>query len=156
MIQGLAGEGAGTTDGLLFGRKTYEDLYRVWARAKDNPFTDILNNTQKYVVSRGLREPLPWQNSTLLSGEAVQTVGELRAGEGKGLVVLGSGDLLRSLLPHGVVDRLILLIHPLVLGSGQRLLDEGTAFADLRLLDSRTSTTGVIIATYDVTAARPA
>ena len=156
VIQGLAGEGSSSTGAMLFGRRTYEDFHRVWANASGNPFTEILNNTPKYVASRSMREPLPWQNSTLLAGDAVEAVAKLRGQEGRDILILGSGELVRSLLPTGQVDRFILLIHPLVLGSGQRLFDDGLAFADLRLRDTRTSTTGVIIATYDVASAKPA
>jgi dihydrofolate reductase len=156
MIQGLAGEGSTNTAAMLFGRVTYEDLRNAWAEASDNPFTDVLNRTRKYVVSRSMKEPLPWQNSTLIDGDAVEAVRKLRAAEGKDILILGSGALVRSLLPHGQVDRFILLIHPLVLGSGQRLFDAGTAYADLKLKGSRTSTTGVVVATYDVASAKPA
>lgn len=155
MIQGLAGEGSSSIGAMLFGRRTYEDFHEVWANATGNPFTEILNATPKYVASRSMSEPLPWQNSILLEGNAVEAVARLRAQDAKDILILGSGDLVRSLLPAGQVDQFILLIHPLVLGSGQRLFDEGTANAELTLRDTRTSTTGVIIATYDVASARP-
>ena len=156
VIQGLAGDGSTTTGAMLFGRRTYEDFHKVWANATDNPFTEILNNTPKYVASRSLHEPLPWQNSRLFDGDVVEAVARLRAEDDGDLLILGSGELVRSLLPHGQVDRFILLVHPLILGSGQRLFDEGTAFADLKLVDTENSTTGVIIATYDVASAKPA
>jgi dihydrofolate reductase len=156
MTEGLAGEGGATTGGLLLGRRTYEDFYEVWPKRTDNPFTPILNASPKYVASRTLREPLPWENSILLGGDAIAAVAELRATLDKDLVVLGSGELIRSLLPHGLIDRFVLLITPLVLGSGTRLFADGTASADLRLVDSRASTKGVIVATYEVTRARPA
>ena len=156
MIQGLAGEGSDTTGAMLFGRRTYEDLYAAWAHAPSNPFTEIFNATPKYVASRSLREPLVWQNSILLAGDAAEAVAGLRSSLEKDLIMLGSGELLRSLLPHGLVDRLILLIHPLLLGSGIRLFEDGAGYAELRLVDSRTSTTGVVVATYDVVTARAA
>jgi dihydrofolate reductase len=156
MIQGLAGEGSTDTGAMLFGRRTWEDFHKVWANASGNPFTEILNNTEKLVASRSLKAPLPWQNSTLLDGDAVEAVRKLRSTDGKDILILGSGDLIRSLLPHGQVDRFILLIHPLVLGSGQRLFDDGTAFADLELRDTRASPSGVVVATYDVGSAKPA
>ena len=156
MIQGLAGEGSADTGAMLFGRRTWEDFHKVWANASGNPFTEILNNTEKLVASRSLKAPLSWQNSTLLDGDAIAAVRRLRASDGKNVLILGSGDLIRSLLPHGQIDTFILLIHPLVLGSGQRLFDDGTAFAGLRLRDTRTSPSGVVVATYDVGNANPA
>ncbi len=132
---------------LLLGRRTYEDFYSVWPNRTDNPYTEVLNNTQKYVASTTLEEPLPWQNSTLLRGDAAQAVAGLRQQPGKDLVILGSGALIHSLLPHHLIDEFVLLIHPLVLGSGHRLFPDGTAVS-LQLTDSVTTTTGVVIATY--------
>src|SRR5947209_10601982 len=133
---------------LLLGRRTYEDFYKVWPNRTDNPFTEVLDNTQKYVASTTLSEPLPWRNSTLLEGDAVGAVAELKKGAGKDLVILGSGELIRSLMPRNLVDEYILLIHPLVLGSGQRLFPDGGPFVALRLIDSKPTGTGVVIATY--------
>ena len=136
------------TEALLFGRRTYEDFFSVWPkRTDDNPFTDVLNRAQKYVASRTLAEPLPWVNSTLLQGDAAEAVARLRERPGKNLVVLGSGDLVRSLMRCNLVDEYVLSIHPLVLGSGRRLFPDGSSLA-LRLVDTRTTTTGVVIATY--------
>jgi dihydrofolate reductase len=143
-----AGESMATTGGLLFGRRTYEDFYKVWPNRTDNPFTEVLNNTQKYVASTTLKGPLPWANSTLLKGEAADAVAELKKGAGKDLVILGSGDLIRSLMPHNLIDEFVLLIHPLVLGSGQHLFPEGGSAIALRLIDSKSTSTGVVIATY--------
>ena len=156
MIQDLASEGSGRPGGILLGRWSYEELYRVWGHATDNPFSPIFNANPKYVVSRSLREPLAWQNSILLGGDGIQSVADLRATFDGDLTIIGSGQLIRSLLPHGLIDRFVLLITPLVLGSGTRLFEPGTACADLRLVESRTSSTGVIVATYDVASARPA
>ena len=142
-----AGESMATSGGLLLGRRTYEDFYKVWPNRKDNPFTEVLNNTRKYVASRTLKEPLPWMNSTLLKGEVPHAVSELKAQHGKDLVVLGSGELLQTLIKHNLIDQYILLIHPLVLGSGRRLFADGT-YATLQLVDSKTTSTGVVIATY--------
>jgi dihydrofolate reductase len=133
---------------LLFGRRTYEDFFAYWPHQTDNPFTEVLDNSQKYVASRTLEEPLPWQNSTLLKGDVTQAVAGLRKQPGEDIVVLGSGDLLQSLIRRGLVDVYMLLIHPLVLGSGRRLFPDDGSLARLRLVDSVTTTTGVIIATY--------
>jgi len=145
----IAGESMAQTGGLLFGRRTYEDFYEVWPKQQDNPFTDVLNRSPKYVASRSLREPLPWQNSRLLSGDATHAVAELRKQDGKDLVILGSGDLVRSLLPHGLVDRMVLLVHPLFLGSGQRLFGDDGVDKRLVLAGTQTTPTGVVVATYE-------
>ena len=118
------GQGMSRGADLLFGRRTYEDFYEVWPKRTDNPYTDILNRSQKYVASKTLREPLPWEHSTLLSGEAAETVAELKQQPGLDLVVLGCGDLLQTLMRHRLVDSYVLLIHPLVLGRGRRLFNE--------------------------------
>jgi dihydrofolate reductase len=133
---------------LLFGRRTYEDFYKVWPTRTDNPFTAVLDNAQKYVASTTLTEPLPWQNSTLLRGDVMDAVSRLKKQPGKDILVMGSGELVRSLIQRNLVDDYVLLIHPLMLGSGRRLFANDGAFAALRLVDSKTTTTGVTIATY--------
>src|SRR5437773_9171567 len=147
-----AAEGNAKVGALLFGRRTYEDFASFWPnQTEDNPFTAVLNNTQKYVASTTLKEPLSWSNSTLLKGDAAEAVARLKEEPGKDLVVLGSGELVQSLMRHNLVDAYVLLIHPLVLGSGRRLFPDGGAVASLRLVDTRTTTTGVLIATYAAT-----
>jgi dihydrofolate reductase len=136
---------------LLLGRRTYEDFASFWPNQKDNPFTEVLNNVQKYVASTTLEEPLPWSNSTLLEGDAAEAVARLKDEPGEDLAVLGSGELVQSLMRHNLVNEYVLLIHPLVLGSGRRLFADGTSAVALRLVDSVTTTTGVIIATYQPT-----
>ncbi len=133
----------------LLGRRTYEDFSKVWpAMPDDNPFTAVINGSQKYVASRTLRDPLEWNRSTLLDGDAVEAVTKLKGEDGHDLVILGSGELIRSLLPHGLIDEFRLLIHPLVLGEGRRLFDGDGTFASFELADSKITTTGVVIATY--------
>jgi dihydrofolate reductase len=145
----VAGEGMAKTGGLLLGRRTYEDFYSFWPnQTDDNPFTNVLNDTQKYVASTTLEEPLPWANSTLLKGDATEAVAGFKEQEGKDLVVLGSGELVRSLMERNLIDEYVLLIHPLVLGSGRRLFPDGSPTTVLRLADSKTTSTGVVIATY--------
>ena len=149
VLGSVAAESMTYSGALLFGRRTFEDFYSVWPqRTDDNPFTEVLNKTQKYVASKTLKEPLPWTNSTLLKGDARDAVVELKKQEGKDLVVLGSGALLQSLMDRDLIDEYVLLIHPLVLGSGRRLFTDGVPAAELRLKDSKTTTTGVIAATY--------
>jgi dihydrofolate reductase len=100
------------------------------------------------VASATLKEPLPWINSTLLSGDAAAAVARLKEQEAKDLAVLGSGELVRSLMSHNLVDEYVLSIHPLVLGSGRRLFPDEGPQAALRLVDSKTTSTGVVMATY--------
>jgi dihydrofolate reductase len=143
-----AAESGATTDGILLGRRTYEDFYAVWPHRTDNPYTEVLNNTQKYVASTTLKEPLPWMNSTLLKGDAVDAVARLKQQPGKDIVVLGSGELVRSLMRGRLVDQYVLLIHPLILGSGRRLFTDTGSRAALKLIDTKTTSTGVVIASY--------
>ena len=148
IIASMAAEGQAATDGILLGRRTYEDFFGFWPHQGDNPFTKILNETRKYVVSSSLREPLEWKNSTLLPD--VEAVARVKEAPGGDIVLLGSGELAHSLARRGLVDAYVLLVHPLVLGSGQRLFEPGLPTSALELTDTRTSTTGVIIATYGV------
>ena len=145
----MAAESMPNTGAMLFGRRTYEDFYKVWPNRTDgNPFTPVLNNTRKYVASRTLHEPLPWANSTLLKGDAADVVAKLKNELAKDILVLGSGELLRSLMRRNLVDEYVLQIHPLVLGSGQRLFADDGSVAALKLVDTKTTSAGVIIATY--------
>jgi dihydrofolate reductase len=144
----LATKDMANTGSILLGRRTYEDFYSFWPHQTDNPFTEVLDNTLKYVASTTLQEPLPWRNSALLQGDAADAVAALKRQQDKDMVVLGSGELARSLVRRDLVDRFVLLIHPLVLGSGRRLFQDGGPLARLRLVDARTTTTGVVIATY--------
>jgi dihydrofolate reductase len=143
-----AAEGMAQAPALLLGRRTYKDFYGVWPNRTDNPFTEVLNKAQKYVASTTLQEPLPWINSTLLKGDAAAAVATLKGQLDQDLVVLGSGELVQSLMRGNLVDEYVLSIHPLVLGSGRRLFPADGPFAALRLVDSKTTTTGVVIATY--------
>ena len=144
----VAAERSATAGGLLLGRRTYEDFYDVWPNRTDNPYTEVLNNSQKYVASRTLKEPLPWMNSTLLKGDIPEAVRALKAQQEKDLVILGSGELIQSLMMHQLIDQYVLLIHPLILGTGQRLFREGSAYSALQLVNSQTTPNGVVIATY--------
>lgn len=144
------GEGMAKKSELLFGRRTYENFASYWPFQTDNPFTEVLDNTQKYVASRTLGGPLPWKNSTVLKGDAADAVAALKESDGPDLVILGSGDLITSLAERRLVDTYTLLIHPLVLGTGRRLFPDGAALAQFTLTESVPTTTGVIIATYQV------
>ena len=144
-----AAESGATSGGLLLGRRTYQDFYNVWPNRTDNPYTEVLNNSQKYVASRTMTEPLPWMNSTLLKGDVPEAVRALKAQQEKDLVILGSGELIQTLMRNQLIDQYVLLIHPLVLGTGQRLFREGSAFSTLQLVDSKRTAKGVVIATYE-------
>jgi len=138
-----------TADGaLLLGRRTYTDLYGYWPNQPDNPYTDRLTKSQKHVVSRTRSEPLPWQNSTLVTGDVPAAVAALKAATD--LAVIGSGELCRTLMAHDLVDEYLLLIHPLVLGTGRRLFPHGVPMANLELADSVITTKGVVLARYRV------
>lgn len=143
------GEGMSKGADLLFGRRTYEDFFKVWPGRTDNPFTAVLDNSQKHVASRTLREPLPWKNSTLLAGDAAETVARLKAQPGQDLTVLGSGELMQTLMRHDLVDTYCLLIHPLLLGKGRRLFGEDGPYRALKVVSSVTTTKGVVIANYE-------
>lgn len=143
-----SGESMSNIGPLLFGRRTYEDFYNVWPNRSDNPYTEVLNNAQKYVASTTLKEPLPWVNSTLLKGDAAQAIASLKSQPGKNFLVMGSGVLVQTLMQNNLVDLYVLLLHPLVLGSGRHLFPAGTAYSALKLVDVKPTPTGVVIATY--------
>jgi dihydrofolate reductase len=140
------GEGMEAPGVLLLGRRTYEQFYSYWPKQKDNPITELLNRRQKYVASRTLGEPLPWENSTLVRDDDIAA---LKEQVDVNINVLGSGELLQTLMRHDLVDEYLLMIHPLVLGSGRRMFRDGGAPRRLRLVDSVTTTTGVVIVTYE-------
>jgi dihydrofolate reductase len=141
------GERLAASSGFLLGRRTYQDVLGYW-NTQDSPFRDPLNNAPKYVASNTLTEPLPWPNSTLLSGDIPAAVAKLKQTPGDDLHVMGSGALIRSLSPLGLIDEYMLSISPLVLGSGRRLFADGFAPTTFQLVDTTPTTTGVIIATY--------
>ena len=133
---------------LLLGRKTYEIFAAYWPYIKDDPGADKLNSARKYVVSRTLDE-VNWNNSTLITGNLEQAIRNLKEQKGPEIQVHGSGNLIQTLLEHDLIDEFRLWIFPVMIGKGKRLFGEGTHPAGLKLIDSKTSTTGVIIATYE-------
>jgi dihydrofolate reductase len=141
------GERMGEDHAFLFGRRTYEDLLTIW-NARGGMFKDALNNTCKYVASSNPATKLGWPSSTLLHGEVPAAVADLKQSSGTNLVIMGSGVLIGSLMAAGVIDEYLLMIHPVVLGSGRRLFPGGTQ-TSLRLVDSIATTTSVLIATYE-------
>ena len=133
--------------GLLLGRRSYEDMLASW-NAQGGPYKDALNSAPKYVVSKSSATRLDWPNSTLLHDDIPAAVAELKHDLAGDLVIMGSGQLIRSLLPHGLIDEYLLIIHPLILGTGERLFDQRHHVVELRLVDSTITPTGVILATY--------
>jgi dihydrofolate reductase len=131
----------------LFGRRTYEQLLPSW-NARGGPFKDALNSAQKYVASSSPATRLEWPNSTLLRGDVPGAVADLRQSSSANLVIMGSGVLIESLMAADVIDEYLLMIAPLVLGSGRRLFAGGTR-ASLRLVESVATRTGVVMVTYE-------
>jgi dihydrofolate reductase len=133
---------------MVLGRKTYEILAAYWPTAPEEAGGKVLNEATKYVASRG-RPSLEWSNSVLLEGDAADAVAKLKQEEGPELQVHGSANLIQTLLRHGLVDRFRVFINPCVVGTGKRLFGDGTVPAGLKLVDSKVSGTGVIVATYE-------
>jgi len=144
----MAEQMAGPFD-LLLGRKTYEIFAAHWPYAKDgDPMAAKLNSAKKHIVSTTLKK-LDWSNSTLIKGDVVQEIKKLKQQSGPDLQVHGSGNLIQTLLKHDLIDEFRLKIFPITLGKGKRLFSDGTIPAGLKLVDSGTSTTGVIVAAYE-------
>ena len=143
-------EGLDAAGGFLLGRRTYEIFAAHWPnQPADDPLAGTFNELPKYVVSTTLAERLPWANSKLIRGDVPAELAKLKDQPGKELQVIGSGQLVRTLVQHGLVDEYRLMIHPILLGSGKRLFLEGAdAPTKLRLVDVKPTTTGVLIATY--------
>jgi len=142
-------EQASTMDALLLGRKTYDIFSGYWPTAPPEiPFSRLLNDIPKYVASRTLTGPLAWQETSLVTGDLVDGVAALKAVHEE-LHVIGSLDLLQTLLGSGLVDRLNLWIYPLVVGSGKRVFAGGTVPTTLRLIESVTYLGGTLHVTYD-------
>jgi dihydrofolate reductase len=132
-------------EAMLLGRRTYEEFAAYWPTSTDD-FAGRMNGTPKYVVSNTLTSA-EWQNSTLISGDVIKEVAQLKEQPGGHLAMTGSGTLARSLLREGLLDELHLLVHPIVVGNGNRLFDDGPQ-VPLRLTDSQTFSTGVLHLTY--------
>lgn len=143
-------DGLTSSDAVLLGRKTYEIFAAYWPTAtEEGEFADLMNNIDKFVVSRTLDE-VEWQNSTLLEGDSAEAVAELKRQPGGDLRVIGSGELAQTLMANDLVDEYHLMIHPVILGSGKRLFKEGGERTDLELVDTKTTGAGVVILEYRV------
>lgn len=134
---------------LLLGRRTYDIFAAYWPTATgDQEVAVPFNRTVKHVVSRRPLD-LTWQNSRLITGDVVPQIEQLKSQEGPDLWVHGSGNLIQTLLGNDLIDRMLIWTFPVTVGSGKRLFAEGTRLGGFRLIDSKVSTTGVIIATYE-------
>jgi dihydrofolate reductase len=133
---------------LLIGRKTYDIFAATWPLAEaGDPIGAKMNSMPKYVASRTL-DTVSWQNSTLLTGDVTEAVSNLKQGDGGEIQVHGSGELIQTLVEHDLVDEFHLLVFPVLIGSGKRLFAKGTIPSRLKLVDTATSSTGVLISTY--------
>jgi dihydrofolate reductase len=144
------GEGFESSDALLMGRVLYEEWAAYWPNQdpEENPVAATMNGLDKYVVSTTLEGPLEWNNASLIGGDVAQEISELKQQPGKDIVISGSGALVRSLLDYGLIDELKLSVHPIVVGSGKKLFEEGGKRTALELVDSKTFATGVLYLTY--------
>ena len=140
--------GMAASDAMLLGRVTYEQMSAYWANQSGGvPMVDYLNSVPKFVVSTTL-DTVEWQNSTLIGSDVAEEIARLKQQPGKDIAILGSGILVRSLLQDDLLDELRLIIHPIVLGSGKRLFEDGGDQKALELVDSKTFGTGVLYLTY--------
>jgi dihydrofolate reductase len=148
-MEGANAAGMAASDAMLLGRVTYEGLAAFWPNQPGGtPMVDYINSVAKYVVSTTLEVPLGWNNSTLIKGDVAEEIAKLKRRPGKDITVIGSGALVRSLLKDGLLDELRLMIHPLVLGSGKRLFEDGEDRKALELVDSKAFGTGVHLIAY--------
>ena len=136
--------------GFLLGRRTYEIFAAYWPNAPEEEqiVAEPLNTLPKYVASTTLVEPLPWQNSTLLRDDVAAAVVALKHEDGADLHVIGSSQFVQTLIEHDLVDEFRVMIDPLVVGGGKRIFRDDGALRPLRLVDSQTTSTGAILATY--------
>ena len=145
-------------DALLLGRKTYEGFAAAWPdmmkhyegprREALGEYTDMMNGYPKHVASTTLQEPLGWNNSTLIKGDIPEEVSRLKQQEGKDILVFGSAQLVRTLMRHGLVDELRLMVFPIIVGKGKHLFEDGEDGKILELVDSKTFGTGVVSLAY--------
>jgi len=146
------------SDALLLGRVTYEGFAAAWPnmmeqysgprRAELGQYADMMNGYPKYVVSTTLEEPLEWNNSTLIKGNVAEEVSRLKQQPGKDILVFGSGDLVNTLMHHDLIDEYRLMVFPVVVGSGKRLFGDDIEKRILRLIETKTFGSGVVVLYY--------
>jgi dihydrofolate reductase len=151
-VQKKIGAQMGMDWSLLLGRVGYEDIGGFWTKQPPNPFTESLNRAEKFVAA-SKPSGFSWQNTTFLNGDVVGAVADLKQRHGQKLVIFGSGMLMRSLMQRDLVDTFVLIVHPLVLGQGQRLFAAQGPAEKLRLVDSAATKSGVFVGTYQLRAA---
>ncbi len=155
-FQEIIGAGLAQSDAILLGTRTYLESAALWpTQSSEVPMADFMNNTRKYIVSSTLNT-LEWANSTLLTGDLVEVVAKLKQQPGKNILIPGSPRLVRSLLCDGLLDELHLMILPIVITSGLRLFDEMSERVRLKLVESKTLSTGVLSAKYQPVSAEHA
>jgi dihydrofolate reductase len=144
------GAAMAASDAMLMGRVLYEEWAAFWPKQDpdENPVAARMNGVRKYVVSRTLQEPLEWQNSTLIGDNVAEEISRLKEQPGKDISISGSPTLVRSLLQDGLLDELRLMVHPIIVGSGKRLFEDGGDQKALQLVDSEIFSTGVLYLTY--------
>jgi dihydrofolate reductase len=142
------GTGYANSDALLLGRRTYETFAASWPqRGSEVPNAEWMNRTRKYVVSTTLKSPA-WNNSTVIDGDVAEAIARLKQEDGKDITVNGSGALVRTLMQNHLLDELRLFVHPVIVGSGIRLFNDGGASVELALVDSQTYDNGVMSLSY--------
>ncbi|HEX8860048.1 MAG TPA: dihydrofolate reductase family protein [Actinomycetes bacterium] len=144
----VMGEQTSKPFAMVLGRRTYDIMAAYWPTAPEEAGGKVFNDATKYVASRG-RPALPWQNSALIEGDAAEGLAALKREDGPELQVHGSANLIQSLLRNNLVDQYRLWIFPVVIGSGKRLFAEGTIPSGLKLVDSKVSSTGVVMGTWE-------
>jgi len=145
----FVGAGFAESGAFLLGRLTYDNFAAYWPnQPADDPVAGPMNETPKYVVSTSLSEPLVWQNSTLIRDDVAGSIRRLKEEDGKNIQVIGSGELVQTLIREGLVDEYQLMVHPIVLGSGKKLFRDGADTGNLELIESKTTTTGVLLLRY--------
>lgn len=143
-------EGLTSAGGFVLGRRTYETFAAYWPNApeEEQVLAEPLNTQPKYVASTTLTEPLAWENSTVLDGDVAAAVAALKQGDGADLQVIGSTQLVKTLIQHDLVDEFRVMIDPLLLGGGKRIFPDDGERRALRLVESEVTTTGAILASY--------
>jgi dihydrofolate reductase len=144
------GAAMASSDAMLMGRVLYEEWAAFWPNQDpdENPVAARMNGVRKYVVSTTLEEPLEWQNSTLIGDNVAEEISRLKEQPGKDISISGSPTLVRSLLEEDLLDELRLMVHPIVVGSGKRLFEDGGDQKALQLVDSKIFSTGVLYLSY--------
>ena len=141
-------EATGRPFAMVLGRRTYDIMAAYWPTAPEEAGAKVFNDATKYVASRSRPDLEAWSNSVLIEGDAADGLAALKAEEGPELQVHGSANLIQTLLRHNLVDEFRLWVFPVVLGSGKRLFADGAVPTGLRLVDSKVSSTGVIMGTW--------